>query len=266
MTTATTTARTVLFCILLLNAFSTSLFAQDSTGQKKQSPLTVALGADIQTSFWWRGVVLESRPVIQPGVTLSVGGFQAAFLATHTIGQSAFKSTLMALGYMVKTANAGAFSVQVVDYYYPTGPVPYNVPNFNADRAKNWLNYKGNGEGAHTLEANASYSGTESFPIGLFLAYNFYNDPDRAVYAEASYKVDVTLASLQFFLGAMLSRNSVFYSAPDSPLMTREGISNIGFTASRSLKVTDGYSIPFRVTFGVNPTSERAYVVFALSL
>ena len=138
------------------------------------------------------------------------------------------------------------------DYYYPSAGIKWT--NFN--------NYDDTtGAGAHTLEAGLVLAGCEKFPLTVSAYMNVYNDAGSNVYFQLDYPVCVGETPLNFFIGAAAGseENPAYYGTE------KFNVINLGVKASRSIKITEDYSLPVSVTFAINPRSEISYLVFGLT-
>jgi hypothetical protein len=151
------------------------------------------------------------------------------------------------VGYSVEIPDAGSFSVGVTDYYFPS---PDGLGFFEFD---------GDGEGAHWIEPYISYSASGSLPVTVYAGMFVHNDPDNSLYVEVSLPAKVDGVELGLTAGAVAGENAL-YGTDNAALV------NLGFTVSKSVPVTDRFSLPISVAYILNPDSERSYLVFGLSL
>ena len=151
------------------------------------------------------------------------------------------------ISYTVASESSGSFSLGVTDYYFP------------APGGLGFFDFSGDGEGAHWIEPFASYSGPEAFPISLYGAMFVHNDPDNSLYLEASYPFQTEEVELGLTVGAVTSE-SAFYGTEGFALI------NVGLSATRSVPLTERFSIPVSVSYILNPDAERTFLVFGVSL
>ncbi len=211
-------------------------------------------GSDIYSRYIWRGVDYGNAPSFQPAITYSAGGFSVGTWAAYSIGTSkidtltgsvsVFAEHDLWASYALTTAS-GTFSLLYTDYFYPSSGLKYF--NFNSTT------------GSHVLEIGGSYAGIESFPITIAAYYNFYNDVDNSVYIQASYPFTIEAGTLTLFAAGTPAK-SAWYVTTDAAII------NAGITLSKSIKITDSFSLPVNASYILNPHIEQSYLVFGVSL
>jgi hypothetical protein len=238
--------KVTLFILLVL--FSGFSFAQS---------LEINPGADVVSRYIWRGLNVNDAINIQPALSLSVSGFSAGFWGSYSFSDKStgneFDQEIDTwIGYEFAFENGMTISAIVTDYYFPLAGIKWG--NFN--------NYDDpEGPGAHTIEAGLSIGGSESVPVTLSGFINVYNDAGSNTYFQINYSPTVAEIPLDFFIGAAggSADNPEYYGTD------KFNVINVGIGASKSVKVTDDYSIPVSVTFIINPKAEISYLVFGLS-
>ncbi len=200
------------------------------------------LGAEVVSRYIWRGTDFGNSPAIQPSIFYSSGSFEIGSWASYAISpvSAGADEHDFWVGY-----SQGSFSVNITDYYFPFGA--------------NFFNFEGDGNGAHFIEAGASLSGGDDFPIDLSAAAFFHNDVDNSIYSELTYHVN---DQVDFSLSA---GNGMYVAGG---FYTTEGfqIVGIGFTVSKEIKLTESFSLPLFGTIILNPNSEKSFLVFGFSL
>lgn len=206
----------------------------------------VSVGADILSRYIWRGVDYGNSPSFQPALTLKVGNFELGTWGAYSFAGTGtpFAEHDLWASFDIPTP-AGTFSALYTDYYYPSAGLKY-------------FNFDGEGTGAHTLEVGIAYAAPESFPLTIKTYFNVHNDPDRSAYIELSYPVALQSVELNFFLGASAGR-SAWYGTKVAAII------NVGLTASKSVTVTESFSLPVFASFIVNPDLEQSYLVVGMS-
>jgi hypothetical protein len=223
-------------------------FAQD---------LSLNLGADVVSLYIWRGINVNDAVNIQPSFTLTVSGFSAGFWGSYGFTDNetynAYKQEIDTwLNYTYEFSNGMSLGAIVTDYYYPSAGIPWG--NFN--------NYDNpGGGGAHTIETGVLINGPSSFPLNIAGYVNVYNDAGFNTYFQADYLLSVVDVSLDFFIGAAggSTENPNYYGTE------KFNVINIGMKASKSIKITEEYSLPLATTFIINPNTNIAYLVFTLT-
>ena len=122
------------------------------------------------------------------------------------------------------------------------------------------------------------YSGTEKFPISLLASVMVYGadkkitstdaagnvilstDNNYSLYFEVGYSHTMSNdVSLDLFAG-VVPVESYYYGVTDFSLI------NLGLKASKSIKITDDFSLPINLSIITNPDSENVFFVFGISL
>jgi hypothetical protein len=147
--------------------------------------------------------------------------------------------------YIIPTP-VGSFTLYYTNYYYPYAGIDV-------------FNYKGNGNGAHTMEGGLGFTGQETFPISVAAYCNFYNDIDNSIYVQLSYPVILdSLNSMSVYLGGTPAKSDWYNT-------NRAAVINIGITVSKTIKITDAFSLPVNASFIINPKLEQSYLVFGMT-
>jgi len=216
----------------------------------------VSAGADLVSRYVWRGLDVNEAPNLQPSITVSAYGISAGFWGSYSLdnnSNSTYSQEIDTwLSYKYQFENGPSISAVLTDYYYPSAGIKWT--NFN--------NYDDTtGAGAHTLEAGLIFAGCEKFPLTLSAYMNIYNDAGNNLYFQIDYPVNVAETPLNFFIGAAAGseENPYYYGTEKFNLV------NLGVKASRSIKITEDYSLPVSVTFAINPRAEISYLVFGLT-
>lgn len=223
-------------------------FAQD---------LSLSAGADVVSRYIWRGINVNDAVNIQPTLSLSVSGFSAGFWGSYSLSNDSSNHTFGQevdtwIGYTYVFENGMSIGALVTDYYYPNAGIKWG--NFN--------NYDdANGAGAHTIETGLLVKGPDCFPILLSGYINVYNDAGSNTYFQIDYPTTVAQVPLNFFIGASggSKENPGYYGTETFNVI------NVGVKATKSVKITEEYSLPVAVTFLVNPRTEISYLVFGLT-
>lgn len=203
-------------------------------------------GADIVSSYVWRGVPQEATkgtPNIQPYVSFNTGGLTVGAWAS-----SSFLGNVKEVDLYATYAFSSALALTVTDYNW----------GFN----NSYFKYSKGGD--HMFEATLAYTGGESFPISASVN-TFFAGADTlstgknafSTYAELSYPIS---ASAKVFLGASLTESAMVYGT------TGFGITNVGIKVSKSISITDKFSLPVYGIVGANPYSGNAFFVAGITL
>jgi hypothetical protein len=147
--------------------------------------------------------------------------------------------------------------------------------NFNHS---NYFNYKNN-ETGHMLEGTAGFTGTDAFPISIAWNTIFYGFDKKT--ADSSRQAFSTYIELGYTKGIV---NLFFGFTPWTGLYNNYGttnfdpgegrkkfsIVNIGASVSKSLIISDSFSLPLKATLLVNPSasysrSDYVHLVFGIT-
>lgn len=212
----------------ILLTLSCSLFLfQDSRAQ-------VDIGTDLVSRYVWRGIDLGGGAIaFQPWASLGIGkGVEIGLWSSYNISPTGASDELdWYITYSIEN-----FSITVTDYSFPGGG------EFD------YLDY-----GNHVLELSGAYSGV----LDLMAAVNVINDDDRSLYLEIGKSVEIDESQLGLFAG--LVSKSEYYLAQDG------GLINLGFSASKEIKITETFSIPVTGTYVLNPELKKSYFFVGLS-
>ncbi len=236
-----------LFAAILICA-STISFAQD---------LSVNTGADVVSRYIWRGINVNDAANLQPSLSLSVSGFSVGFWGSYSLTNNPVSNTFdhevdTWLGYTYTFESGMSIGALVTDYYFPNTGIKWG--NFN--------DYDDpDGAGAHTIEGGIIIKGCSTFPLSISGFMNFYNDAGNNTYFQLDYPVTVAEVPLNFFIGASAGskENPGYYGTE------KLNVTNIGVKATKSVKITEDFSLPVSATFLVNPRTEISYIIFGLT-
>ncbi|RXK84837.1 hypothetical protein EST62_08650 [Chlorobaculum sp. 24CR] len=200
------------------------------------------IGADVVSSYVWRGGDLGDSAAIQPNLSYTFkNGLSIGLWGSYAITED--------------TDNVAGTSDRYkevdVTISMPVGPVTLAVTDYNANpEAGNTFDF--GEDGNNTIEVSASYSHENvGLMAGVFVAGNDYNN---AVYCEASYKFydkDGYTAKATAGLGS-----EDYYGDFDGAESDRLALVNTGISVSK-----DRYT----ASAIYNPDTEKSYLVFMAS-
>lgn len=189
----------------------------------------VSVGADVVSSYVWRGLDCGDSAAVQPYIEFGSGGFALGAWGSYLLSGTD-EYTDEADLYVGYGFDFGLY-LGVTDYFFPDGESEY-------------LDYDN-----HTMELNVGYEvGPVSFTGGMYFDDNANDDK----YIEIAY--DFGLAS-------------VFVGGGDESYTTDGdfAICNVGISADTEIEITDKYSLPLFGSFILNPDTEQAYIVVGMS-
>ena len=190
-------------------------------------------GADVVSSYVWRGTQFGTGPVIQPWFTLP------------TITDA------LELGVWGSFPVAGGDQTYELDLYasYDFGPLALTVTNYTFPGATGAY---GEDYGLFDGDLEVTASGSIG-AIGLTVGY--FTDLE-ALYIEAG----TTIAGMDLAIGYGSDAAGAFYVGDED-----SGLVNVSLGGSKDIKITEDYSLPLFGSFIYNPTAEAAFMVVGVS-
>ena len=189
-------------------------------------------GADLVSSYVWRGTQFGSGAHIQPWMELGsgslTGGVWGSFPTTASGGGNELDLWV--------SYDFGPLAFTVTNYSFPTNDGTYGDGNpglFDSD----WMEISGS---------------ADLGPVGLTIGY--FTDAE-ALYVEAGFPI----GAIDIGIGFGSDSKDAFYAGGDS------GLVNLSFGGSKDIKITEDYSLPVSGSFIYNPDSEAAFMVFGMS-
>lgn len=218
----------------------------------------VGVGADLVTRYVWRGYDFGDSFSAQPSLALTAGGLEVGVWASYAVSTADANEVDLYVSY-----TAGPITVGVTDYYFPSAP-----PDPDVTSRADVFNVRSGGEGAHSLEPFVSYSGGEALPLTITAATVAYNDPAFSTYVEAAYAFGVGRTTLEIAAGSVLALDPPdgTEGAPFYGTTRNAAVTNLALSASHEVPITAQFSLPVFGRYVVNPDTERAFVVFGVSL
>lgn len=230
MKSQTSTLITFIFCFV--SASFDATFPQDNSDSK------FGAGADFYSNYIWRGSKYGTGPVIQPSVKYSGKIFTAG--AWGSIDFNGYQEADL---YFSFSLPAG-ISLGITDYYYP------DLKYFDYSDTT----------GSHVYELNAAFS-----KGNLLLNGNYSLNQAGGVgslggdlYFQAGY----AFKNFNLFLGA---GNGWHTYDPDTG-EDKFAVCNLGIGTSKTIKVTDTFSVPVIGQVIFNPEKEQMFIVVGFTL
>jgi len=216
---------------------SNSLFAQSDT----IPAISTSIGVDVVSHYIWRGQDYGHTPSIQPGLSATWNNFTLGYWSAFRIAGSGDHEADF---YIEKTIGPVTFSIW--DYWSHSDSI-----------SNNYFDYTKNST-SHLFEAQVLLSGGEKLPFNLLGSYLFYGaDPTKSLYFELQYLHTFGTIETQAFAGFQAKGE---YYAPKPAFV------NLGVNASKSIKITQKWSLPINLSFIVNPNTQKAYFVAGITL
>lgn len=230
----------------LLFLFSSvfNAFAQD-----EEKSLSADLSVDIVSRYIWRGINLSESPALQPTLGLSFKNFTLGTWSSYTLSREIIQEVDLFLSY-----EREYLTITINNYYNTLDTLGFNGNYFDMNKATT----------PHILEGMITLSGPESFPLSLTAATMFWgNDRQEdgknfySTYLELGYPFKVQETEFATFIG-ITPTNGLYGD--------KFGIVNMGLSATKSIVVTENFSIPIKGSFMLNPQQEKVYFVISLTL
>lgn len=152
----------------------------------KEKGVFISLGADVVSSYIWRGSFLDGASV-QPAISLDVAGLSVGMwgstsLTSFANWSNSYKELDLYISYGIK-----GFSVTVTDYFCASEDDMY---------------FRGWGD-VHILEGTVGYDFSEccNFPLSVAWNTNFVNDDDYSTYIHLGYDFAIKGVDMSAGLG-----------------------------------------------------------------
>ena len=210
--------------------FTNNLMAQEEENEK---PSKFSAGADLYSSYIWRGTKLGTGPAFQPVVKFATGGLTLG--AWGSFDAAGFMETDL---FAVFSFTFG-LSLGLTDYYSPD---------------LEYLDYS-DSTGSHAIELNAGYT-----IEGLSLSINYILNEAGGI---ASRGQDLYVQAGYQFKHLNISAGA------GNGWHTGDGNFNICHVAIgtlRTIKITERFSVPVTGQIIFNPEQEKLYVVAGFTL
>ena len=211
-----------------------------------QDEVETTIGADIVSQYIWRGQELGDVS-LQPTLGIAYKGL--SLTAWGSVGLSNKDNTKEFD--LTAAYTTGGFHIGVTDYWF-------NTPN------ERYFAYSAH-ETSHVFEANVGYDfGIASLDWYTDFAGNdgVNKDGKRAYssYFEANVPFKLAACEWTATIGAVPYATS-FYGDANGFAVT-----NIGIKATKDIKVNDHFSIPIFAGITANPSTEKTFFIFGVSL
>lgn len=263
--------------------------------EEERSDLQIRYGSAFSTRYMWRGLNLSKAPVLEPYASFLFYGLELSFYGVFGLSESeakhpdfdkniipdevnpyflqriAFSQVITNLFYNFETS-IGTFTLGVTDYYFSDRLIKQVLIDSSGNESIKyikplWDNWEDNGNGAHTVEANLRFSGPDVFPAWVVVGYNFYNDPDKSIFAEVGYTFRILQNNLSFFAGGVLDASEWYqFTVKNGVVRDGIGLTNFGFVLNRELELEEWLSLDLSVLNVMNFYEERNTILFKAAL
>ena len=233
-----------LFIVLFITFFTLTNIALVAQTNLPVSSFKVT--ADLVSHYVWRGSMATGSPTpnFQPTLAYTKGNFEIGFW-----GSTDFTGSYKEIDTYVKYTN-GHVKFLLTDYDW----------NFNHS---NYFNYS-NSETGHLFEGTIGFTGTDAFPLSVTWSTMFYGfdkkSDDSTKQAFSTYiELGYSKGAASLFFG--ITPWSGFYNNygatnfdPDARKKTFSVV-NIGASVTKTLKITEAFSLPLKATLVINPSA-----------
>ncbi|PKO99568.1 MAG: hypothetical protein CVU13_05700 [Bacteroidetes bacterium HGW-Bacteroidetes-8] len=227
--------------LTLLSIFSLLLSISLPAQEKRERELELNSGAEIVSSYIWRGQNYSHTPSLQPWAELSWRGFTfGTWGAFRITGQGDDEINF----YISK--ETGPLTIAIWDYwsYSKTNPSQY----FNYEPATT----------SHMFEGQAMLSFGEENRFNFLFSSIFYgSDPSKSIYGEAEYVKSFGRNQISLFTGYQFKGEYYASSA---------GFVNLGCSYLRHLPLNEKLASYISLSFIVNPSASSTYFIVAVGI
>ena len=188
-------------------------------------------GADLVSSYVWRGTQFGSGAHIQPYMDLGSGNLTGGVWGSFPTSAKGGGNELdLWLSY-----DFGPLALTVTNYTFPGEAGAYSKGEglFNGDYTE--------------IAASTSI-------IGVDLSAGYFTEVE-ALYIE----LGTSIGAVDVALGYGDDQSDPFYADGGS------GLVNMSFSGSKDIQISDSYALPVFGSFIINPEAETAFLVFGIS-
>ena len=189
------------------------------------------LGADLVSSYVWRGTQFGSGSHIQPYMDLKSGNLSGGIWGSFPTSAKGGGNELD----LWMSYDFGPLALTITNYTFPGEGGVYSKGEglFNGDYTE--------------LSASTSIGGVD-------LSAGYFTEVE-ALYIE----LGTSIGAVDVALGYGDDSADAFYADGES------GLINMSFSGSKDIQITDSYSLPVFGSFIINPEAETAFLVFGIS-
>lgn len=211
---------------------------------KAQDEVEVSVGADVVSSYLWRGQQLGGAS-IQPSLSVDYKGFSLSAWGSVDMSDNSGREVDLTLGY-----SNGGFSISITDYWSGYGSetkyFQYAAPSTD-----------------HVFEAQVGYD----FDV---LAINWYTNITGAdgvnKKGKRAYSSYVSL-SAPFTLGGIdwVAEIGATPWANDYYVVNGFSVQEISLSAEKEIEITDNFALPLFAKLSCNPATEDTFFAVGIS-
>ena len=220
-------------------------------GQEK--PEKVNLSMDVANNFVWRGLAINTTPVVQPTVT---------FLPESRFSFGLWASTPFSTDFGEQPTEVDIFFIIQISKFLTLNVTDYFV--YEYDWPVSYFNLKRE-ETGHAFDAQLIFASGD-FPLKATVSTIFagadLNDKGKnnfSTYIELGYGKSGKHVDWEIFAGAVPMKSG-FYGLESADVV------NLGFNVTKSFQINPTYSLPVSMKFTVNPAHKAAFLTAAVTL
>ena len=236
--------KTKLYSLLLATIAVFTVFSFRAAAQEEETGSPFNIGADVVSSYVWRGSKIGHGPNIQPKLEYSKGGFTVGSWGSFSFHETGDVSEADLYAYY---AFDFGLTAGVSDYYYQGFP---------------YFQYSGD-TASHAFEINLGYAIKD-----LSLSANYIvNDASNGGPAnkpgggDMYFEADYAFKNFTLIAGAGNGWHSTDKDNGDDKFT----VCNLGIKATKEIKVTDSFSVPVFGLASVNPDQKEYNFVVGFS-
>jgi len=244
---------------LLLICMGIAMLANFSGIYGQENTDKMSLSVDVASSFVWRGLALNSSPVVQPSFTFTPGKLSIGAWASIPFTPDEYQEVDLFINYHFTPS----LSLCLTDYF------GYDYWGWGTP---SYFNYKKE-ETCHAFDLQLIYDGSGAFPIKTMISTIIAGDDLKwtgndwdgkwknnfSTYIEFGYGNTYKDVDWEVFAG-MVPMASDFYN------VTGADVINMGLGLSKRFEITPTYSLPLSVKLMVNPSMKIVFLTAAITL
>ncbi|WP_165024563.1 hypothetical protein [Dysgonomonas sp. ZJ279] len=214
-----------------------------------QDKLSANLGADLVSSYVWRGIKQGGGASIQPALNASYKNFTLGAWGSTDLGNSGAKE----IDFYTSYENSG-FKFLITDYWW------------DSEAAFRYFSAPTGGNG-HYLELTASYSFAESFPLSVSWNTFVLGKGNKKDNGNNSYSTYIEFA-YPFTIDNLEMGISTGFTPWSGAVYNTDGFefTSIQLSALKNIKITDKITLPIFSNLIANPAHEDIHFVFGIKI
>ena len=240
-----------LFLVICAGLATFAITGGNAFGQEErnESDEKLSISVDVASGFVWRGLALNTSPVIQPSVTFTSGKFSIGTWASTPFSSFDYQELDIFASFQLTPF----LSIGITDYYD------------NSWGAASYFEYDKKDTG-HAFDFQLMYDGNGGFPLKAMVSTIFAGSDlnskgknNFSTYFELGYGSTCRKVDWEVALGAV-PMSSGFYEIEEAKIV------NLRFGVSKSFEITPTYSLPLSLNFTINPAAKIAFLTAAVNL